>query len=114
MTRERNPTAAELKAYKKQRKADGICPRCDGKGSPDTYCRTCDNTGSVKPKKAMTYPAPSHCDWHPAKRPYIQWHDWAAKQVKLGHRQKRCPDCQRLFFKSEYGVAPRGLGWRSI
>ncbi len=32
---------------------------------------------------------------------YVAWHDWADKKTKLGHVQKECPDCLRLFFKCE-------------
>ncbi len=29
---------------------------------------------------------------------YVEWHDWADKKSRMGHKQKECPDCLRLFF----------------
>lgn len=53
------------------------------------------------------------CKWHASKRSYLDWHEWAAMKSRRGHRQRKCPDCKRLFFKEEWGTAPRGRSWRA-
>lgn len=44
------------------------------------------------------------CLWHkPNRLPYVAWHEWAEAKAGRGHQQRRCPDCQRFFFKCEWG-----------
>ena len=33
---------------------------------------------------------------------YVAWNDWADRKVRMGHIQRECPTCGRLFFKCEY------------
>lgn len=32
---------------------------------------------------------------------YIQWHEWADRKIRMGHVQRKCPNCGLWFFKCE-------------
>ncbi len=68
----------------------------------------------TEPRKTHRIELPVRCAWHAKKKPYLEWHEWAEAKTKAGHRQKRCPKCNLLFFKPEYGNAPRGASWRLL
>lgn len=40
----------------------------------------------------------------PAPKGYLEWHEWAAVQLKSGLRQTRCIRCSRFFFPQELSV----------
>lgn len=45
-------------------------------------------------RTAETTPCPNAAE-HTANQPsgYLQWHYWAARMYRTGHRQRKCPGC---------------------
>ena len=53
------------------------------------------------------------CPEHdPCQLPYVGALIWKDVKLKQGHKTKRCPKCNRWFFKSEWGK-PK-LKWSQI
>ena len=55
---------------------------------------------------------------HPFQLSYVAWHEEAERREKRGMVQRKCPTCERWFWRDEYGpgwaegesVIPRGEG----
>jgi hypothetical protein len=41
------------------------------------------------------------CKHKPINLSYNDWHEWAERKVKQGHKQRQCPVCGKWFFKCE-------------
>lgn len=57
-----------------------------------------------KVRKVCRPQLPQPCSSHNMmnkKLGYIEWHEWADKKGRMGHKQRQCPECKFWLFKCE-------------